>query len=162
MLRQSLRIFATCEVFEIKENLATIIVRRRYEQFYFYDSFEILTPDWKDVLSQMDETYALQRKYINFGDSYVTELRGKWPYNIEERVLLQHAKTLLGIDLLKAIEEGFSDKGPRMLKLFKTRINLLPLINATEHEKKMDNWQAIFQMIILCLQTCLGRGKTAF
>jgi hypothetical protein len=44
MLRQSLRIFATCEYFEIEENLAASIVGRRYEKFYTYDSFEILAP----------------------------------------------------------------------------------------------------------------------
>lgn len=111
-------------------------------------------PDWEQVYSKMDETYALQRKHINSGIT-LQELRQEWPFFVEERVLLGHSKKLLGIDILQAVGNTFGSKGPRMLRLFKSRPTLAPLINAAEKEKQLDNITAILPLVILCLQTCL-------
>ena len=72
------------------------------------------------IQKAMQDTYYLQRKYINAVPSpTMKEIEDEWPFLFQQRSLLMHFKTLTGIPVSIKLSESFASKGERILAYFK-------------------------------------------
>ena len=120
--------------------------------------------DWDKVYSLMRMTYAVQRHAINSGVSVETVVQ-EWPFIVDENVLLEHCKCLLGLDLRKKIGESYLSKAPRLISYFKSHMcgkqrELENYFAEVKEQNKMENVTAMLPAVILGLMVTLGENDS--
>lgn len=116
--------------------------------------------DMGKAIEKMAISYGLLRNMINNGEA-VEQLIAKWPFLTEPCILLKHCEKLIGLNVIENIERAYLQKGPVLLKFFKSKQNLQQFLVELEAEKTNDNLEAILQGIILSIQRCLGEEMTS-
>jgi hypothetical protein len=89
------------------------------------------------------------------------QLLTDWPFFLQTEIVMKHCEKLLGLDVRETIASAYQNKAPLLLRYCKTKseLNMSMFLSMIREEKTNDNYQAILQGIILCVQKCLGEEE---
>ena len=141
----------------LQEDEVELMENTRKELVNMYGQSE----DWCEIKAKMESSYGLLRKHINDGAS-LQQLLIDWPYLTRTDILLKHCELLLGLNIIETVEMAYTKKAPIMLRYLKSRgadEQTTEILSQIEKEQSNDNYQALLQGTILCLQKCLGEEE---
>ena len=91
---------------------------KRQELITLYDAAAPVTKtNFKKIDKTMNDTYYLQRKFINTAPS-IKEIKDKWPFLFRQKWLFKHFLTLTGIPVHSKIAGFILQQGQQDQSLF--------------------------------------------